>query len=177
MNKKIYDHILKLTNTAKDICLNDRHKTHGDVAENHRTIAAFWSSYLSIAIKPSQVAAMLALVKLSRVKNGMVYNEDNFVDATTLLELNQKHLNHDTDTDILTFDYTVDTKITAEAFISCEALIENAKKYNQSAEKETLRLVSHALLHCMGQNDKSEDEKLTMQRKEDACLAMFHVKK
>lgn len=100
----------------------------------------------------------------------------NFVDATTLLELNQKHLNHDTDTDILTFDYTVDTKITAEAFISREALIENAKKYNQSAEKETLRLVSHALLHCMGQNDKSEDEKLTMQRKEDACLAMFHVK-
>ena len=100
----------------------------------------------------------------------------NFVDATTLLELNQKHLNHDTDTDILTFDYTVDTKITAEAFISCEALIENAKKYNQSAEKETLRLVSHALLHCMGQNDKSEDEKLTTQRKEDACLAMFHVK-
>tara|TARA_E500000318_G_scaffold105642_1_gene112765 strand:+ start:842 stop:1294 length:453 start_codon:yes stop_codon:yes gene_type:complete len=87
MNKKIYDHILKLTNTAKDICLNDRHKTHGDVAENHRTIAAFWSSYLSIAIKPSQVAAMLALVKLSRVKNGMVYNEDNFVDATSYVAI------------------------------------------------------------------------------------------
>ena len=87
MNKKIYDHIIKLTTTAQDICLNDRHKTHGDVAENHRTIAAFWSSYLSVLIKPSQVAAMLALVKLSRVKNGLVYNEDNFVDATSYVAI------------------------------------------------------------------------------------------
>jgi len=87
MNKKIYDHITKLIDTAQDICLNDRHKTHGDVAENHRTIAAFWSSYLGIVIKPSQAAAMLALVKLSRVKNGLVYNEDNFVDATSYVAI------------------------------------------------------------------------------------------
>ena len=100
----------------------------------------------------------------------------NFVDAYELYELNQKYLNHDNDTDILTFDYSVDNEISAEAFISHDALEQNAKTNKQSVEKETLRLLSHALLHCFGLHDKSPDEKLFMRHKEEECIAMFHVK-
>ena len=100
----------------------------------------------------------------------------NFVDASTLYEMNKKHLNHNNDTDILTFDYSVDNEIYAEAFISHEALELSAQKYNQSIEKETLRLFSHALLHCFGYMDKSQDEKSLMRLKEEEYMAMFHVK-
>ena len=91
------------------------------------------------------------LIEIAK-KEGQVIKklEYNFVKAFTLSELNKKFLNHDTETDILTFDYSKDNKITAEAFISCEALKENAKEFKQSIENETLRLTSHALLHCAG---------------------------
>ena len=100
----------------------------------------------------------------------------NFVDASKLYKLNKKFLNHNSDTDILTFDYSVDNEILAEAFISYEALEQNAKKNNQSLEIETLRLISHGLLHCFGLKDKSPEEKLFMRLKEEECISMFHVK-
>jgi rRNA maturation RNase YbeY len=117
------------------------------------------------------------LVKVAN-KEGFIIQKlhYNFVDARKLYELNQKYLNHDNDTDILTFDYSVDNEISAEAFISHDALEQNAKINNQSIEKETLRLLSHALLHCFGHPDKSPDEKLFMRLKEEECIAMFHVK-
>ena len=117
------------------------------------------------------------LVKVAN-KEGFIIQKlyYNFVDARKLYELNQNYLNHDNDTDILTFDYSVDNEISAEAFISHDALEENAKINKQSAEKETLRLLSHALLHCFGHVDKSPDEKLFMRLKEEECIAMFHVK-
>ena len=117
------------------------------------------------------------LIEIAK-KEGQVIKklEYNFVKALTLSELNKKFLNHDTETDILTFDYSEDNKITAEAFISCEALKENEKEFKQSIENETLRLISHALLHCAGYTDKDEDEKLLMRIKEDEYIEMFHVK-
>ena len=117
------------------------------------------------------------LLKVAK-KEGFVIQKlhYNFVDASKLNELNIKYLNHDYETDILTFDYSVDNEISAEAFISHEAVEQNAKKNKQSIEKETLRLLSHALLHCFGHHDKSPDEKLFMRLKEEECMAMFHVK-
>ena len=102
--------------------------------------------------------------------------EYNFVDAEALLSLNQKYLNHDTDTDIITFDYTETKGIQAEAFISCPALLQNAKLNGQTAENEVLRLLSHALLHCMGYNDKTAEQKEVMRLKEEECINLFHVK-
>lgn len=102
--------------------------------------------------------------------------EYNFVDSNTLFTINKEYLNHDTYTDIVTFDYTENKAIKAEAYISCDALKENAKKYRQSAENECLRLLSHALLHCLGFNDKSIEEKALMRSKEEDCINLFHVK-
>jgi len=102
--------------------------------------------------------------------------EYNFVEADTLLNLNKEYLNHDTDTDIITFDYTQNKSIKAEVYISYEALKNNAKIYGQTIESELLRLLSHALLHCIGYNDKTIDEKDIMRDKEEDCINLFHVK-
>jgi len=100
----------------------------------------------------------------------------NFVDSAQLLLLNTEFLNHDTDTDIITFDYTTGTAVSAEAFISLEAVSNNAKEYSQTIENEQLRLICHALLHCLGYNDKSDQEKKNMRSKEEECINLFHVK-
>ena len=102
--------------------------------------------------------------------------EYNFVEADTLLNLNKEYLNHDTDTDIITFDYTQNKSIKAEVYISYEALKNNAKIHGQTLESELLRLLSHALLHCIGYNDKTIDEKDIMREKEEDCINLFHVK-
>jgi probable rRNA maturation factor len=102
--------------------------------------------------------------------------EYNFVDADTLFRLNKEYLNHDTDTDIITFDYSDSKAIKAEVYISCDALKTNAEIHAQTAESECLRLLSHALLHCMGYNDKTNEEKEHMRLKEEDCINLFHVK-
>lgn len=102
--------------------------------------------------------------------------EYNFVDANTMLFLNQKYLNHSTDTDIITFDYTQTKAIIAEAFISYEALKKNARHHSQTVENELLRLLSHGLLHCLGYNDKTTEENKQMRSKEEDCINLFHVK-
>lgn len=102
--------------------------------------------------------------------------EYNFVDADTMLSLNQEYLNHDTDTDIITFDYTESKAIKAEAYISCDALKKNAKLHAETIEGESLRLLSHALLHCLGYNDKTNEQKELMRSKEEDCINLFHVK-
>lgn len=102
--------------------------------------------------------------------------EYNFVDADTLFRLNKEYLNHDTDTDIITFDYSDSKAIKAEVYISCDALKTNAEIHAQTAESECLRLLSHALLHCMGYNDKTNEEKEHMRLKEEGYINLFHVK-
>tara|TARA_B110000114_G_scaffold64379_1_gene68503 strand:+ start:202 stop:585 length:384 start_codon:yes stop_codon:yes gene_type:complete len=100
----------------------------------------------------------------------------NFIDAEELLKLNERHLDHDTDTDIITFDYSEGNNVLAEAFISTDALNENAHKFSQSTEDESLRLIVHALLHCVGYNDKTDQDKILMREKESFYIDLFHVK-
>lgn len=100
----------------------------------------------------------------------------SFVSKERMLELNQTHLDHDTHTDIITFNYGDNKNITAEIYISIFQCQENALKFNVSAENETLRLISHGFLHCIGYNDKTEEENEQMREEENHCIKMFHVK-
>ena len=97
--------------------------------------------------------------------------EYNFVDSKKMLSLNKDYLNHTTDTDIITFDYSEKNTISAEVYISKDMLLENAKDNAQTIENETVRLVSHALFHCLGYNDKSPAEKDIMRSKEDEFIS------
>ena len=92
-----------------------------------------------------------------------------------LLQLNRKHLNHDTLTDILTFDYSERKHIGGDIFISVERVAENAAKFTVTMENELLRVMVHGVLHLLGYSDKSEVDKIVMRRKEDEKMKLFHV--
>ena len=92
-----------------------------------------------------------------------------------LLETNQKYLNHDYYTDIITFDYTEEDKISGDLMISYERVKENAKKENVAVQEELRRVMAHGVLHLLGFKDKSEREAAEMRSQEDAALDLFHV--
>ena len=100
----------------------------------------------------------------------------NFISKERLLELNQKYLNHDTDTDIITFDYSKNKTLSAEFFISLWAVGLSSEEEGQSIENETLRVLVHGVLHCLGKKDASNDQKSEMRELEDDFIKMFHVK-
>ena len=112
---------------------------------------------------------------LVRFASGEGYKIDkleyNFVDSEKMYSLNKDYLNHSTDTDIITFDYSTNKDILAEVYISKEMMAENAISHSQPNENELIRLVSHALFHCMGYKDKSAKEKEIMRSKEEDFLS------
>ncbi|MER3375785.1 MAG: rRNA maturation RNase YbeY [Allomuricauda sp.] len=92
-----------------------------------------------------------------------------------LLTLNKEYLNHDTFTDIITFDYSSGKTISGDIFISSERVIENAETYGVPFENELLRVMGHGVLHLMGYGDKTDSEKQLMRIKEEEKIKMFHV--
>lgn len=105
-----------------------------------------------------------------------------FCNDAYLLDMNIKHLNHDTLTDIITFDLKDDFRkkeIEGDIYISADRVKENAQSNKVSVENETLRVVIHGVLHLCGFKDKSKEEKKEMRLNEDLAIqkfyAMFHV--
>lgn len=91
-----------------------------------------------------------------------------------LLDINRQYLDHDTYTDIITFDNSeaVDA-IEGDVFISVERVRENAEQFSADFDSELRRVLAHGLLHLCGYGDKSADEIEQMRRKEDAALALY----
>jgi len=90
--------------------------------------------------------------------------------------LNEKYLGHKTYTDIITFDYSEGNTVSGEIYISVDRVKENAKRYNVDFDKELQRVMAHGLLHLMGFNDKTDEEKELMRDKENEKINLFHVK-
>ena len=98
-----------------------------------------------------------------------------FCDDEYLLDINIKYLDHDTYTDIITFDYTEEKVIGGDIFISVDRLKENASLFKVDFNDELLRVMSHGVLHLLGYKDKSEEDSDVMRKKENECINMFHV--
>jgi len=98
-----------------------------------------------------------------------------FVSDEELYEMNVKYLNHNTLTDIITFNYVENEIVSGDIFISVDRVKENAVDFNVSFENELLRVMVHGLLHLMNYNDKTDEEQDMMTLKEDEKLKMFHV--
>ncbi len=96
-----------------------------------------------------------------------------FCDDEYLLKLNIEFLNHDTFTDILSFDYTLGKLISGDVFISIERVKDNANKFTQSPDNELNRVMIHGVLHFMGYHDKTAEEKVIMRNAEDKCLTLL----
>lgn len=102
-----------------------------------------------------------------------------FCDDEYILDANRRYLDHDTYTDIITFDYVAGGLISGDIMISVDRVTDNAKKFGVSFERELHRVIIHGILHLLGQGDKKEEEAREMRRQEEEALALwdelFHV--
>jgi|TARA_B110000003_G_scaffold234164_1_gene237764 probable rRNA maturation factor len=87
-----------------------------------------------------------------------------------LLEKNIQFLNHDTLTDVITFDYCENDLINGDILISTDRVEENAKTYKVNYLTELHRVMVHGLLHLLGYKDKKEKDAKTMREKENYYL-------
>lgn len=98
-----------------------------------------------------------------------------FCDDEYLHKINMEYLNHDTLTDIISFDYSVGNELHGDIFVSVERVRDNAQDFEVSFEEELKRVLVHGVLHYCGYKDKSEADELLMRTKEEEKIALFHV--
>lgn len=113
-------------------------------------------------------------------QEGFAVEEINYIFCTDeyLLDINQRFLNHDTFTDIITFEYSSGSEpLQSDIYISVERVRENATTYGTSFRRELSRVIIHGALHLCGFKDKSKKDARVMREMEDRYLRqMFHVK-
>ncbi|WP_374541201.1 rRNA maturation RNase YbeY [Flavobacterium sp.] len=98
-----------------------------------------------------------------------------FCDDEYLHTINVQYLNHDTLTDIISFDYTEGKVISGDIFISTERVRDNANDFNVSFDEELKRVMAHGVLHYCGYKDKSDSDAQLMRKKEEEKINLFHV--
>jgi probable rRNA maturation factor len=125
-------------------------------------------------INEDEINSWLLSVIASEDKN---LGEINYIfcDDAYLLSINQQYLDHDTYTDIISFDTSEGNDLSGDIFISVERIKENAQQFNISVDDELKRVLAHGILHFCGYKDKTDDEAKLMREKEDEKLKMFHV--
>ena len=96
-----------------------------------------------------------------------------FCNDDYLSGLNEKFLNHDTLTDIITFDYSENEKLSGDICISIERVKENSVNFNTTFDEELGRVMAHGVLHLAGYKDKSAKDKAQMRQKEDLYLTTY----
>ena len=96
-----------------------------------------------------------------------------FVSDESLLKINIDYLKHNTYTDIITFNYNEDKKVSGEIFISVDRVKENAKKFDVNFEEELHRVIIHGVLHLCGYKDKTKADSDLMRKKENASLRLL----
>lgn len=99
-----------------------------------------------------------------------------FCDDEALHKINLEHLQHDTLTDIISFDYCIGKQLHGEIYISVERVKENAEEFKVTFENELLRVLIHGVLHFMGQRDKTDKEQVAMRNKENESIEEFYNK-
>ncbi len=97
--------------------------------------------------------------------------EINFVLSKIIHEINKKYLKHDYATDVISFNYSVESNnLDGEIFICYEIAVENAKYFKVSIDNELKRLVIHGILHLIGYDDLSKKDRVKMQNAENHML-------
>ena len=109
------------------------------------------------------------------VNNGFEIGEINYIfcDDAYLLKLNIEFLQHDTLTDVISFDNSLGKLIAGDIFISSERVLENAAEFKVTFEEEMQRVMIHGVLHYMGFKDKSENDSIKMRGAENEALLLL----
>ncbi|WP_299212926.1 rRNA maturation RNase YbeY [uncultured Aquimarina sp.] len=134
----------------------------------------FFYESVDIDIDEERVSSWIRNVIMSEKKKegeiSFIFCNDDY-----LLKINQDFLDHDTYTDIISFDNSLGNELHGDVFISHERVVENSVTYAVSVEEELRRVIVHGVLHFCGFKDKTEEESVIMRQKENEKLAMFHV--
>ncbi len=114
-----------------------------------------------------------AWIKDIASKHGKTIGEIAYVfcDDAKILEVNRQYLGHDYYTDIITFDYCEDDKLSGDIFISLDTVKSNSATYGTEYYDELTRVIIHGILHLCGYKDKSDDESRAMRALEDEAIA------
>lgn len=97
-----------------------------------------------------------------------------FCDDEHLKTINTQYLGHDYYTDIITFDYSSNNQVSGDLFISTDRVIENADENNVAFIDELYRVIIHGVLHLCGFNDKTDEEKVEIRKKENHFLNLIN---
>ena len=138
----------------------------GESKISFQSVGAF-----SLKTESAVTKCVKALVKQELREIGditFVFCDDNY-----LHKINLEFLDHDTYTDIITFDYSVGNEVISEIYISIDRVEENAKKYSQTFENEIHRVMIHGVLHLCGYKDKLAEDKQIMRDKENHYLSLL----
>lgn len=100
----------------------------------------------------------------------VIFCSDNYI-----LDINQRFLQHDYFTDIITFDYSEGEKISGDLFISVDSVRENSIEYGTEFEEELHRVIVHGILHLIGYDDHTDEEIRTMRSKENYYLSLYDL--
>ena len=109
---------------------------------------------------------LVAESEIRRIGNiSIIFCSDNYI-----LDVNQKYLQHDYFTDIITFDYTEENVINGELYISIDTVRANAQEYGQSFPDELHRVIIHGILHLCGLDDHCDEDIKEMREAENLSL-------
>lgn len=110
--------------------------------------------------------------------NSFIIKQLNYIICSDnyLLEINRSYLSHDYLTDIITFDNSDErATIEADVFISLDRIKDNAQQLGTHSNIELSRVLIHGVLHLLGWNDKTQEDKVEMREKEEACLSLLQI--
>lgn len=93
-----------------------------------------------------------------------------FVDDETMLDINRRFIGHDYYTDHIGFDYSQDNALSGDIYISLDTVKTNAEMFGATFGEELRRIIIHGLLHLCGLCDKTDEERILMQKAEDEAL-------
>ena len=106
--------------------------------------------------------------EIRRIGNiSIIFCSDNYV-----LDINQKYLQHDYFTDIITFDYCEGDRLSGDLFISVDSVRENSVEFGSEFKDELNRVIIHGLLHLVGYDDHTEKDIKLMRSKENYYLSL-----
>ena len=133
---------------------------------------SFFAEDIDFTLKQKQkirqwITATAKAEGLSRIGElNFIFCSDDY-----LLDINKQYLNHDTYTDIVTFDNSEQEEVVAgDIFISIERVRDNAQKFGVAEWDELCRVIIHGVLHLCGYLDKTKKDKALMTEKEDEYL-------
>lgn len=134
--------------------------------------------FIDIEIPDFDPVFLCAWINEIAQKENIVLEEIQYVFCSDeeLLKINRESLNHDYYTDIITFNYNEEDSCAGDLFISYDRVKENAKDYgNGNVHDELCRVMAHGILHLIGFDDKLEEDRLVIRKKEEECLKLREI--